>query len=422
MSPRPTRTRGTIRRRPVYSHPWVASASSSGRTCRETSLHQNPLPRCTSRMATNPVELTPAFTGPTRRISGSCSPATWHSSSTMARRCRCLPAMSSLRTELATVGAWLETCRPPWLLSSSEPSVVRIRRAREDCRDSGGRVLQMRTIVTDSTQPFAAKKFLEIEGRRMAYIDEGEGAPIVFAHGNPTSSYLWRNVMPACRGLGRLIACDMIGMGDSEKLPDSGPDRYTYAEQRSFLFALWKKLGLDKDVVFVLHDAGGILGFDWTRQQPERVQGIAYMEAPVQPMTWADWPEDVRSLVQGCRSKDGETLVLEKNLIVENVLPGAILRALSEDEMAAYRAPFANAGEDRRPMLTWLRQIPIEGETPDVVRVATDCGRWLAESRIPKLFINAEPGAILTGRQREFCRQWRNQTEVTVKGIHFIQE
>ena len=276
--------------------------------------------------------------------------------------------------------------------------------------------------MTDSAQPFAAKKFLEIKGRRMAYIDEGEGAPIVFAHGNPTSSYLWRNVMPACRGLGRLIACDMIGMGDSEKLPDSGPDRYTYAEQRNFLFALWKKLGVDKDVVFVLHDSGSLLGFDWTRQHPERVQGIAYMEALVQPITLADFPEDVRSLVQGCRSKDGETLVLEKNLIVENLLPGAILRGLSEDEMAAYRAPFANAGEDRRPTLTWLRQIPIEGETPEVVRVATDCGRWLAESRIPKLFINAEPGAVLTGRHREFCRTWRNQTEVTVEGIHFVQE
>jgi haloalkane dehalogenase len=276
--------------------------------------------------------------------------------------------------------------------------------------------------MANSARPFAAKKFLEINGRRMAYIDEGEGAPIVFAHGNPTSSYLWRNVMPACRGLGRLIACDMIGMGDSEKLPDSGPDRYTYAEQRSFLFALWKNLGVDKDVVFVLHDAGALLGFDWTRQHPERVQGIAYMEAPVQPITLADFPDDVGSLVKGCRGKDGEASVLEKNLIVENVLPGAILRRLSEDEMAAYRAPFANAGEDRRAMLTWLREIPIEGEMPEVVRVAADCGRWVADSPIPKLFINAEPGAVLTGRHREFCRTWRNQIEVTVDGIHFIQE
>ena len=141
--------------------------------------------------------------------------------------------------------------------------------------------------MTGSAKPFAAKKFWEIKGWRMAYIDEGEGAPIVFAHGNPTSSYLWRNVMPACRGLGRLIACDMIGMGDSEKLLDSGPDRYTYAENRSFLFALWEKLGIDKDVVFVVHDAGALLGIEWMRQHPERVQGIAYMEGPLQPMTWA---------------------------------------------------------------------------------------------------------------------------------------
>jgi haloalkane dehalogenase len=276
--------------------------------------------------------------------------------------------------------------------------------------------------MTDSAKPFAAKKFWEIKGRRMAYIDEGEGAPIVFAHGNPTSSYLWRNVMPACRGLGRLIACDMIGMGDSEKLLDSGPDRYTYAENRSFLFALWEKLGIDKDVVFVVHDAGTLLGIEWMRQHPERVQGIAYMEGPVQPMTWADFPENVRPIFQGFRSNDGETMVLEKNLIVESVLQGATLRALSADEIAAYRAPFANAGEDRRPMLTWLRQIPIEGETPEVVRVAADNSRWLADSRIPKLFINAEPGAVLTGRQREFCRTLRNQREVIVKGIHFVPE
>lgn len=275
--------------------------------------------------------------------------------------------------------------------------------------------------MINNAQPFAAKKFLEIQGRRMAYIEEGEGDPIVFAHGNPTSSYLWRNVMPACRGLGRLIACDMIGMGDSEKLPDSGPDRYTYAEQRGFLFALWEKLALD-NVVFVLHDWGSLLGFDWTRQHSERVQGIAYMEAIVQPITWADFPENARSLFQRFRSNEGETLVLEKNLFIENVLPGAILRGLSNDEMAAYRAPFANAGEDRRPTLSWARQIPFEGESPEVVQVAADGGPWLAKSLIPKLFINAEPGAILKGRQREFCRTWRNQTEVTVRGNHFMQE
>jgi len=228
--------------------------------------------------------------------------------------------------------------------------------------------------------------------------------------------------MPHCEGLGRLIACDLIGMGRSDKLPDSGPERYSYHEQRDYLFALWEQLNLGDKVIVVLHDWGSLLGFDWTRQHPDRVQGIAYMEAIVQPITWADFPEDARSVFQGFRSNDGEMMVLEKNLFVESVLPGAILRKLSDEEMAAYRAPFVNAGEDRRPTLTWPRQIPIEGEPPEVARVATDCGRWLAESRIPKLFINAEPGAILTGRQREFCRTWRNQTEVTVEGIHFVQE
>ena len=273
-----------------------------------------------------------------------------------------------------------------------------------------------------SATPYCEPRFATVNGRRMAYIDEGVGDPIVFQHGNPTSSYLWRNIMPHCEGLGRLIACDLIGMGRSDKLPDSGPERYSYYEQRDYLFALWQQLNLGDKVIMVLHDWGSLLGFDWTRQRPDRVQGIAYMEAIVQPITWPDWPEDARSVFQGFRSKEGEMMVLEKNLFVENLLPRAILRKLSDDEMAAYRAPFANAGEDRRPTLTWPRQIPIEGEPPEVVRVATDCGRWLGESPIPKLFINAEPGAILTGRQREFCRTWRNQTEVTVKGIHFIQE
>lgn len=285
------------------------------------------------------------------------------------------------------------------------------------------RLIQMEdTFMPISATPYREPRLAAVNGRRMAYIDEGVGDTIVFQHGNPTSSYLWRNIMPHCEGLGRLIACDLIGMGRSDKLPDSGPERYSYHEQRDYLFALWEQLNLGDKVIVVLHDWGSLLGFDWTRQHPDRVQGIAYMEAILQPITWADFPEDARSIFQGFRSNDGEMMVLEKNLFVESVLPGAILRKLSDEEMAVYRAPFVNAGEDRRPTLTWPRQIPIEGEPPEVARVATDCGRWLAESRIPKLFINAEPGAILTGRQREFCRTWRNQTEVTVEGIHFVQE
>ena len=270
--------------------------------------------------------------------------------------------------------------------------------------------------------PFAKKKFVEVLGRRMAVIDEGEGDAIVFQHGNPTSSYLWRNVMPHCRGLGRLVACDLIGMGDSDKLEPSGPQRYTYAEQRAFLFALWDALGLGNRVVLVLHDWGSALGFDWANRHRERVQGIAYMESIVMPLTWADWAENARRVFQNFRSAGGETMILEKNVFVERVLPGSILRTLADDEMAEYWRPFAAPGEGRRPTLTWPRQIPLEGEPADVVAVVDDYARWLAASPVPKLFVNAEPGSILVGRQRDFCRGWPNQTEVTVKGSHFIQE
>jgi haloalkane dehalogenase len=271
-------------------------------------------------------------------------------------------------------------------------------------------------------EPFAAKKYREIAGRRMAYLDEGDGPAIVFQHGNPTSSYLWRNVMPHCAGLGRLVACDLIGMGDSDKLEPSGPERYRYAEQRDHLFALWDALALGDRVVLVLHDWGSALGFEWARRHPDRVAGIAYMEALVTPVTWADWPENARRVFQNFRSAAGEDMVLDKNIFVERVLPGSILRRLDEQEMAEYRRPFATPGEGRRPTLTWPRQIPIEGEPADVVAVVADYAAWLAQSATPKLFVNAEPGSILVGRQREVCRAWPNQTEVTVKGTHFIQE
>jgi haloalkane dehalogenase len=256
----------------------------------------------------------------------------------------------------------------------------------------------------------------------MAYIEEGSGAPIVFQHGNPTSSYLWRNIMPICRGLGRLIACDLIGMGDSEKLRDSGPDRYTYAEQRSFLFALWEELRLEKDVVLVLHDWGSLLGFDWAKQNPSRVQGIAYMEAIPIPMKWSEFPENVRDTFRGFRSQAGEDMVLCDNMFVEQILPGAVLRPLTDAEMANYRKPYLNPGEDRRPTLTWPRQIPLDGEPAELVKVVTECGNWLAQSQSPKLWIHGDPGALECARVRDFCRTWPNQTEITVKGVHFIQE
>lgn len=270
--------------------------------------------------------------------------------------------------------------------------------------------------------PYASKKTMDVKGSRMAYIDVGEGDSIVFQHGNPTSSYLWRNVMPYCEGLGRLIACDLIGMGDSDKLPDSGADRYSYAEQREYLFAAWEQLDLGDRIIFVIHDWGSALAFEWARKHDHRVQGIVYMEAIVDALSWDDWPENARKVFQGFRSEAGEAMVIDKNVFVERVLPGSIMRSLKESEMAEYRRPFEVPGEDRRPTLSWPRQIPIQGAPLEVVNIVEDYSQWLARAEVPKLFINAEPGSILVGRQRELCRQWPNQLEVTVPGLHFIQE
>lgn len=271
--------------------------------------------------------------------------------------------------------------------------------------------------------PQMNKQYVEVLGRRMAYVEQGEGDPIVFLHGNPTSSYLWRNVMPHLQGLGRLIAPDLIGMGDSDKLPDSGPDRYTFVEHREYLDGLLEALGVTENVTLVIHDWGSGLGFDWANRHRGAVRGIAYMEAIVTPVAWDDWPDDARPIFQAMRSEQGEVLILQKNLFVNNILPSSIIRTMTDEEMAEYRRPFEQAGEDRRPTLTWPRQIPLAGEPADVQQIVSDYAAWLSEeASLPKLFINADPGIILIGKQREFCRSWPNQTEVTVKGLHFIQE
>jgi haloalkane dehalogenase len=266
------------------------------------------------------------------------------------------------------------------------------------------------------------KQRATVRGKSMAYVEMGSGDPIVFLHGNPTSSYLWRNVMPHLSDQGRCLAPDLIGMGDSEKLEPSGPERYAFVEHREYLDGLLEALGVRTNVTLVVHDWGSALGFDWACRHPEAVRGIAYMEAIVQPVTWAQWPEAARPVFEGFRSPAGEDMVLEKNVFVEAVLPGSILRNLTEEEMAVYRRPFADAGEGRRPTLTWPRQIPIDGEPADVHDIVGRYGAWLAASDVPKLFVNAEPGAILIGEPREFCRGWPNQQEVTVKGVHFVQE
>lgn len=267
------------------------------------------------------------------------------------------------------------------------------------------------------------KKFITVNGRQMAYVEMGSGDPIIFQHGNPTSSYLWRNIMPHVAHQGRCIAVDLIGMGDSDKLPDSGPDRYTFSEHREYLHAAWEQLGVTQDVTLVIHDWGSALGFDWARQNAEKVKGICYMEAVVGPVpSWDDWPENARNIFQALRSPAGAELILQKNIFVERILTSSIMRTLTDEEMTEYRRPFADAGEDRRPTLTWPRQIPIAGEPAEVVQIATDYADWMAANDIPKLFIDAKPGSILTGKARDFCLGFKNQTVATAKGLHFLQE
>ena len=253
----------------------------------------------------------------------------------------------------------------------------------------------------------------------MAYVDVGAGDPVVFLHGNPTSSYLWRNVIPHVGALGRCLAPDLVGMGDSGRAPAGS---YRFVDHARYLDAWFEVLGLRR-ATLVVHDWGSALGFDWARRHPERVRGVVYMEALVRPVTWAEWPEAARKIFQAMRSPGGEEMVLQKNVFVERILPASVLRGLTDAEMTVYRRPFLEPGESRRPTLTWPRQIPIDGEPADVVAIVDAYARWLAEAAdLPKLFVNADPGVILTGPPREFCRTWPNQEEITVRGSHFIQE
>lgn len=260
---------------------------------------------------------------------------------------------------------------------------------------------------------------LSILDSEMAYVDTGTGDPIVFLHGNPTSSYLWRNVIAQVEGNGRCLAPDLIGMGQSGKNPAGS---YRFVDHARYLDAWFGALGLAENVTLVMHDWGSGLGFYWAHRHPQRIKALVYMEAIVQPVTWDHWPQQARSIFQAMRSEAGEEIILQKNVFVERILPASVLRELGEEEMAVYRRPYLEPGESRRPTLTWPREIPVNGEPADVYAIVEAYGQWLAGSDIPKLFINADPGSILTGEQREFCRTWPHQQEVTVKGIHFIQE
>jgi haloalkane dehalogenase len=252
----------------------------------------------------------------------------------------------------------------------------------------------------------------------LAYVDVGDGDPIVLLHGNPTSSYLWRNVIPELARRGRCLAPDLIGMGDSGKAPAGG---YRLLDHVRYLDAWFAALDLRR-VVLVVHDWGSALGFHWARRHPERVRGLVYMEAIVRPLTWSEWPEAARTIFQALRTAAGEEMILAKNVFVERILPASVLRTLSLEEMDRYRAPFLEPGEGRRPTLTWPREIPIEGEPADVTALVEAYADWLGRTALPKLFVNGDPGSILVGAQREFCRAWPGQEEVTVKGRHFLQE
>jgi haloalkane dehalogenase len=270
------------------------------------------------------------------------------------------------------------------------------------------------------------KQRRRVLGREMAYVEVGAGDPIVLLHGNPTSSYLWRNVLSHLQSRGRCIAPDLIGMGDSDKLPESGPGAYRFVEHRRYLDALLEALEVHERVTFVVHDWGSALGFDWANRHRAAVKGIAYMEAIVRPQGWDRWDNvrpTFRPVLQALRSEVGEAMVLRDNFFVEQVLPQAVLRPLSVEEMAEYRRPFAAPGEGRRPTLTWPREIPIEGEPADVAAIVAAYAEWLATSGVPKLFVKAEPGALLAGGANlDLVRRWPAQAEVTVAGIHFLQE
>ena len=275
----------------------------------------------------------------------------------------------------------------------------------------------MASQYLSSTDPHPRQRIKVLE-TEMSYVDTGRGEPIVFLHGNPTSSYLWRNIIPYLSGHGRCLAPDLIGMGQSGKSPS---EAYRFVDHARYLDAWFEAMELTKGVTLVLHDWGSALGFHRAFRFPAQIKAIAYMEAITQPRRWEDFPNGRDAIFQALRSAQGQRMVLDENFFIEGVLPKSIIRRLSDEEMEAYRTPY-RARETRLPMLVWPRELPIEGEPADVVAIVNEYGKWLSTSALPKLFVAAEPGAILVGRAREFCRTWPNQQEIAVKGIHFIQE
>jgi len=288
----------------------------------------------------------------------------------------------------------------------------------------GLKIKENECMPISSNFPFK-KQVVEVLGQHMAYVDEGEGDPIVFVHGNPTSSYLWRNILPYLIPHGRCIALDLVGYGHSDKLPNSGPERYGVEEQRKYFAGFMDALQLKENVTFVIHDWGSSLGFDWANHHRDRMKAIAYMEGIVMPLTMPERAEDQNAAEQfvcTLRTEQGEKLVLEDNLFIEYLLPELVLRRLDEVTMNHYRYSFEEAGEDRRPTLSFPRDIPFNGKPEGINKIVSDYSIWMAENDLPKFFVKAEPGAAITNESLDYCSQWKNQQQITVPVIHFIQE
>ncbi len=279
------------------------------------------------------------------------------------------------------------------------------------------------TIPAHADQTWSAqKKFVEVYGNKMAYIERGEGRPIVFIHGNPTSSYLWRNIIPHLEAQGRVIVPDLMGMGDSDKLPESVEDRYRLVSHTKYFAEFMRQIGAGDEVTLVLHDWGGAVGFDWAFHNQSALRGIAYMETFVKSLDWEDLPESFHPTLKAVRSEEGLKLVLEENMFIEGMLPGVTGRDLTEEEMTEYRRPYLNAGDDRLPTMQWAREVPLGGSPADVAERIDNYSEWLKTSAVPKLFVDADPGVFITGKTRKFARSLPNQTYAQAKGLHFMQE
>jgi haloalkane dehalogenase len=279
-----------------------------------------------------------------------------------------------------------------------------------------GEIRTTAAVQIHSINPLPRRRVAVLD-TEMSYVDTGQGDPIVFLHGNPTSSYVWRNIIPRLSKHARCLAPDLVGMGQSGKSPANA---YRFVDHARYLDAWFEALNLTSNVTLVIHDWGSALGFYRAARYPTQIKAIAYMEAIAMPLRWEDFGE-FAGVFRGLRSDRGEQMILDENFFVETILPRSMFRKLSDQEMAAYRAPFVARGA-RLPTLIWPRQIPIEDEPADVTAIVKGYGTVMSHSAVPKLLVVGEPGAIIKSRSLEFCRTWPNQTEVRVKGLHFLQE